>query len=655
MGVSGLVPALRASEILSIKRKTLLLIKEDEEFHNKLKEHFEGNFPSLLAIDTPGLLHSAAAYILGYDSYANTKPASIGSEEQLGTMIAQRMVELIEAYCDRYCPEKVYISMDGVVPYAKMEQQRKRRYMHVAGSSSTFNSNILTPHTPLMNVVDSKLREFLETKYIAERIPRYIFDGQRNPGEGEHKIANYIRQNPQTCVFLSDDSDVLLIALLFGKKCLIKREVDREHIDANTFGALIKRLGVDVRSFIILISIIGNDFIPHHDIMLKQSGKNVIIEAIKLIKGKSLYPLNTETLVTLYKVLKSVADKEKELMLEYGADVPETGKVFYASRKSEDWYKLEISPFKKRIPKDIDIEKMAMMMCRRFIQGLYWTAEYYTGEFVISYQWSYGFTRAPLFSTLVRYVKNSPRELIKAVKSSYEKSGKELFCSSLVHRMCVIPITSWIGPFGALSPEEVAKVSEIEGSIWHMLPTSFKKISTDVAITSTNKYLFWSTGKKPERIEGYVIGGENVAIPPMNVSTILDALEEDLIPSRKPRLITPEKIERGKASKKVVLKRLLESYNVYYRNSPKQQQERAGHSDKHVTIAPIEPETKQSIKTVQSEKPNEEHPKPVKYTSAPVVKKPRMTIRDKHEAITKIITETPKDLLVKGTIPVIRE
>ena len=81
--------------------------------------------------------------------------------------------------------------IDGVAPRAKMNQQRERRYKShffkelETGKSVLWDSNKITPGTEFMNDLPYKLRDLL---------PEYIHvSGPDEPGEGEHKIFEYIR------------------------------------------------------------------------------------------------------------------------------------------------------------------------------------------------------------------------------------------------------------------------------------------------------------------------------------------------------------------------------------------------------------------------------------------------------------------------------
>ena len=122
-------------------------------------------------------------------------------------------------------PQKLlYLAIDGVAPRAKMNQQRARRFRTAQEAAeknavvaelkeamgltvldddeddqgSEWDSNVITPGTPFMH----KLSDFLRW-YVAERVNKggeawrrcvVILSDASEPGEGEHKIMEYIRQ-----------------------------------------------------------------------------------------------------------------------------------------------------------------------------------------------------------------------------------------------------------------------------------------------------------------------------------------------------------------------------------------------------------------------------------------------------------------------------
>ncbi|CAN8072972.1 unnamed protein product [Agarophyton chilense] len=171
----------------------------------------------------------------------------------------EEMFTAIFDYIDRIFaivrPRKLlYLAIDGVAPRAKINQQRSRRFRaaqeheqklemqkelasewfkdhklvdddeNSEQSGYHFDSNVITPGTPFMARLAAKLRA-----YVAQRIEDVnawrdivvVFSDASVPGEGEHKIAEFIRRertqpgyNPSIKhVMYGLDADLIMLAL----------------------------------------------------------------------------------------------------------------------------------------------------------------------------------------------------------------------------------------------------------------------------------------------------------------------------------------------------------------------------------------------------------------------------------------------------------
>ena len=132
------------------------------------------------------------------------------------------MLLSIFAYIDRIVkqivrPQKVlYIAVDGVAPRAKLNQQRSRRFAAAKEASSSgggeedvdgFDRNCITPGTSFMARIGDKLRGFIRWKIGQDPAwshLKVVYSGANVPGEGEHKIMQYIRANRETVCFASN-------------------------------------------------------------------------------------------------------------------------------------------------------------------------------------------------------------------------------------------------------------------------------------------------------------------------------------------------------------------------------------------------------------------------------------------------------------------
>lgn len=120
-------------------------------------------------------------------------------------------------------PKKlIYMAIDGVAPRAKMNQQRSRRFRAAQEakekkskemellkdwkgkglkapeikSDHSFDSNVITPGTTFMHRLAQALKMYLAHKLQNDHLWKgltVIFSDSNVPGEGEHKILEFVR------------------------------------------------------------------------------------------------------------------------------------------------------------------------------------------------------------------------------------------------------------------------------------------------------------------------------------------------------------------------------------------------------------------------------------------------------------------------------
>nr|XP_032510846.1 5'-3' exoribonuclease 1-like [Danaus plexippus plexippus] len=110
-------------------------------------------------------------------------------------------------------PKKLFfMAIDGVAPRAKMNQQRGRRFRsareaekleetakekgEALPTEKRFDSNCITPGTVFMARLHEQLKYFIKEKISTDPLwskVKVILSGHETPGEGEHKIMDYIR------------------------------------------------------------------------------------------------------------------------------------------------------------------------------------------------------------------------------------------------------------------------------------------------------------------------------------------------------------------------------------------------------------------------------------------------------------------------------
>lgn len=136
--------------------------------------------------------------------------------------------------------EFFFMAVDGVAPRAKMNQQRGRRFRSakeaidredaalkkgdILPNEQRFDSNCITPGTQFMVKLHKALQEFIQLKLATDpewQHVKVILSGHETPGEGEHKVMDFIRYqrsqsnyNPNTrhCLY-GLDTDLIMLGL----------------------------------------------------------------------------------------------------------------------------------------------------------------------------------------------------------------------------------------------------------------------------------------------------------------------------------------------------------------------------------------------------------------------------------------------------------
>ncbi|XP_069565881.1 5'-3' exoribonuclease 1 [Brachyistius frenatus] len=277
-----------------------------------VKEHQIPEFDNLY-LDMNGIIHQC--------SHPNDEDVHFRISEE---KIFADIFHYLEVLFRIIKPRKVFfMAVDGVAPRAKMNQQRGRRFRsakeaedkikkaldkgEVLPTEARFDSNCITPGTDFMARLQEQLKYFVHNKLSTDKLWQNVnvyLSGHETPGEGEHKIMEFIRSentrpghNPNTrhCLY-GLDADLIMLGLTshepnfsllreevrFGGKKSQKRitapeettfhllhlSLMREYIDYE-FSELKNHMGSDydlervIDDWILMGFLVGNDFIPH--------------------------------------------------------------------------------------------------------------------------------------------------------------------------------------------------------------------------------------------------------------------------------------------------------------------------------------------------------------------------------------------------------
>ncbi|CAE6444875.1 unnamed protein product [Rhizoctonia solani] len=262
------------------------------------------------------------------------------SEDQIFTAIFSYVDHLF----GKIKPRKLFfMAIDGVAPRAKMNQQRARRFRTAKDAKEArekaekkgeklpeekaFDSNCITPGTVFMKKLSEQLKYFVNKKISEDanwREVQVVLSGHEVPGEGEHKIMEYIRlskaqpdydPNVRHCLY-GLDADLIMLGLLSHDPhfCLLREEVKfgpqknkskgsletqsfyllhisllREYLDLE-FQSLTSTLPFQydleriIDDFVLIAVFIGNDFLPHlPDLHIHENALERLFEIYKAV------------------------------------------------------------------------------------------------------------------------------------------------------------------------------------------------------------------------------------------------------------------------------------------------------------------------------------------------------------------------------------
>ncbi|CAH6421564.1 XRN 5-3 exoribonuclease [uncultured virus] len=165
----------------------------------------------------------------------------IKDKEKIEKKMMKRITKFIDYLIDFVGPKnKVFISVDGVAPMAKMSQQRKRRYRSIDDGKlkdeirkkygkDTFeywNNTVITPGTEFMEKLHNHLLEYISQK----KNITILYSSYHTCGEGEHKILQDIKKTKEdkNYVIYGLDADLIFLSLASQKKNIyLLREADQ--------------------------------------------------------------------------------------------------------------------------------------------------------------------------------------------------------------------------------------------------------------------------------------------------------------------------------------------------------------------------------------------------------------------------------------------
>jgi len=417
---------------------------------NQTLESIEINIDNLM-IDMNGIFHNSAQKIYEYGNHKaprrlipsrNIKPRQNSLDIQL--KVFQDICSTVETIFNMTRPNKrLILCIDGPAPISKQNQQRQRRFrsaMEEMGNCP-FNSNSITPGTKFMDFLSKYIDWFIRKKIVDDpewNKVQIIMSNEKAPGEGEHKIINYIRyygnKNETFCIH-GLDADLIMLALgTHLPKFYILREdmydpsndyfcinvgcVHDQLVEIMRWASdkytLIPNSAID--DFIFMCFMVGNDFLPHiPSIEIIEDGIELMIQVYKdVCSSYGHLTQNIDGKVCLIQksmeaFLGTIGHHEKEnfqtKLGKKSSFFPDPILEKCAIQTSNGTWTVDIEKYKTdyintNFPKDYDVEKL----CHEYLEGMQWVLSYYTRG-VPNWKWNYKHHYAPPASILSQHLK----------------------------------------------------------------------------------------------------------------------------------------------------------------------------------------------------------------------------------------------------------
>jgi len=294
--------------------------------------------------------------------------------------------------------KKVFIALDGLVPYAKIVQQRYRRFR--IKEPEIFDRNQISPDTPYMRELEQGLRT---------RFPDAHISPTQEPGEGEHKIFQEIKKLSvdSVCIY-GLDADLILLSLFnhgLAREMTLLREsgefndpsLKQAEFSLLDIQKLIVLLPIEVEQYLILsVLCFGNDFMPNLAIFsLREDGYG---RALEYYTKSGKPDLTTEEGRAIF--LDYAADKEIGILKERVKLRKQPFERSIVGRQANDItrkYGLHI------LDGVSDMEPVVDAFWKTF----HWTLYYFKTNEVLDWNWVYPYPEAPLLQNIVELYETS--------------------------------------------------------------------------------------------------------------------------------------------------------------------------------------------------------------------------------------------------------
>lgn len=402
--------------------------------------------------------------------------------------VCQRVVDYtVNVWNEVGRPKKVFLGIDGVVPMAKIRQQRLRRFKSIWTANeevargirpydaNRWDTNAITPGTAFMERLSQRLR-------VLCKAYGWVLSDASEAGEGEQKCMAFWRTHSdesENVVIYGLDADLILLCLL--TKQLLKSQANvwciRESAEwesgkgksnSNEF----MRLSIDklfttlydpalnpidwTLDYVAAMNFLGNDFVPHGLTMkIREGGHDQLVIELKELHKKGLrvtqqingiWTYNLQGIAELAKhwslleekkLLEFIKNKQHKINYEEWQLLPcvwaEESKVL-CEKQGILWNNWE-----QRMTQTWFGDGVAMKnVCEYYAYGLQWILDYYTAQREIDYTWIYPWSLPPSWKSWLQYCEKQ-----KTSFARFQVSDSQTQIKPQEQLAMVLPLESW--------------------------------------------------------------------------------------------------------------------------------------------------------------------------------------------------------------------
>jgi 5'-3' exonuclease len=406
-----------------------------------------------LMIDLNGIFHSSTQKVYEYGSHKPKnrlmgRPIIRKRSDDIKTQIKvfEDVCVNIESLVTLVKPAKrLILCIDGPAPLSKQNQQRQRRFRNANDKDendfSQFDSNCITPGTKFMDslskYIDWYIKKSVSDNPVWSNI-EVVFSNEKSPGEGEHKIINYIRfygiPSDSFCIH-GMDADLIMLSLgthlpnfwvlredLYdSKNKFFLIDIGKTRTDlsklmdwSNKSKTMAFNPEYAINDFIFICFMVGNDFLPHiPSLEIIEGGIDQMLDVYRNV-GKSYghltYNVDNDVMFdkrSLQVFLGTIATHDKSVLEnkllkkhEFFPDLLlESNAVFDKGKYILDIEKYRKEYYHKSFPNDNNIKDL----CHQYFVGMQWVLSYYTRG-VPDWKWCFKHHYAPFAYELAEHI-----------------------------------------------------------------------------------------------------------------------------------------------------------------------------------------------------------------------------------------------------------